>query len=267
MRILGLDISKTSGGFTEYLDGKYYATTHEIKVDKNEDNRFMKCFNNLKDFIQNNYSNRVFDVVIVEDIFFESNVDTFRVLSVLNLCVDYCVSEGIIQTKEYLKISNKTWKSWLFNGDSYKGMSDKERIRRNVLDNDISYDGLKGYQDMYDSTGMIMGYFIKDNNKQNQNGVVQKHNLKLKDLNCLYFLFKEELQQQLNQLGINNEDIKYFKVPRMSEKALLEMIYKDENLVYVSESKVNLGNMGEVLKVPPLVGGGYCAIWKKSTFK
>ena len=89
----------------------------------------------------------------------------------------------------------------------------------------------------------------------------------MKDLNCLYFLFKEELQQQLSLLGINNEDIKYFKVSRMSEKALLEMISKDENLVYVSESKVNLGNMGEVLKVPPLVGGGYCAIWKKSTFK
>lgn len=267
MRILGLDISKTSGGFTEYLDGQYYATTHEIKVDKNEDNRFMKCFNNLKGFLEDNYSNRVFDVVIVEDIFFESNVDTFRVLSVLNLCIDYCVSVGIIQTKEYLKVSNKTWKSWLFNGDSYKGMSDKERIRRNVIDNGVSYDGLKGYQDMYDSTGMIMGYFLKDNIKQNQSGVAQKHNLKLKDLYCLYFLFKEELQQQLNQLGINNEDIKYFKVPRMSEKTLLEMISKDENLVYVSESKVNLGNMGEVLRVHPLVGGGYCAIWKKSTFK
>lgn len=263
MRILGLDISKTSGGFTEYVDGQYYAQIHSIKVDKKEDDRFIKCFNSLKGFIERNYSGKEFDLVIVEDIFFESNVDTFRVLSVLNLCIDFCINTGILNTKEYLKVSNKTWKSWLFINDSYKGMNDKERVRLNIINRGITYDGLTGFQDMYDSTGMIMGYFQRDDAQQKHNEVKQKNNIKLQDLDCLYFLFKEELEQNLKTLGIPAKDISYFKISRLSEKSLLEMINKDTNLVYVSESKVNLGNMCEELNVTPIVGGGYLAIWRK----
>lgn len=263
MLILGLDISKTSGGFTVYQDGKYFSQTHEIKVDKKEEDRFIKCFNSLRDFIQRNFSDMVFDLVIVEDIFFESNVDTFRVLGVLNLCIDWCVDNGVLNTKEYLKVSNKTWKSWLFINDSYKGMNDKERIRLNVQDRGVRYDGLRGFQDMYDSTGMIMGYLQKDEIQQKSNNVKQKNNLKLKDLDCLYFLFKEELEQELSFRRIEKKDIQYFKVSRLSKKALLGLISKESNLVYVSESKVNLGNLCEDLGVSPLVGGGYLAVWLK----
>ena len=263
MRILGLDISKTSGGFTEYVDGEYFAQIHSINVDKKEDGRFIKCFESLRDFIDRNYSDRFFDVVIVEDIFFESNVDTFRVLSVLNLCVDWCVAEGVVSCGEYVKVSNKTWKSWLFTNDSYKGMADKERIRLNVINRGITYDGLAGFQDMYDSTGMIMGYLQRNEVQQKPDIVKQKNNLKLRDLNCLYFLFQEELWSELELLGVEKKDIKFFKTTRLSEKTLLELVSGDENLIYVSESKVNIGNMGEVFGVSPLVGGGYLAVWCK----
>lgn len=267
MKILGLDISKTSGGFTEFIDGTYTAQTHSINVEKNEENRFIKCFNSLKDFIELNYSQEEYDLVIIEDIFFESNVDTFRVLSVLNLCIDWCVDNGILKTKEYLKISNKTWKSWLFINDNLKGMEDKKRIRLNVKQKGISYDGLDGFQDMYDSTGMIMGYFQKDDIQQKSNTVKQKNNLKLSDVNCLYYLFKEELDQNLRQRGVQDKDIKSFKITRMSKNSLLEMLSKDSEWVLVSESKVNLGNLGEDLGLRPLVGGGYCAFWLKNAIE
>lgn len=267
MKIISFDPSKDSSGIV-ILEEKQvvFSGSKDLVIKKSDPNRFIHAFNALVSYIEANFSNEEFDLVLAEDIFMGANVDTFRLLSVLNLAIDYCVDKKILKTKEYLKISNKVWKSWLFKGDNYKGLGDKDRIVKNVEERGYSFIKDKGFQDRYDALGMILGYLNRDT-EQKKEFSKQKSKVKVEDIHFEYFLFLEELLQRMSDLNIDLDSASVISSGRLSKKLLLSLMDEFPEEVFYTNKKVSLGFLAEEANLPTIQGGGYCAFWLKDKSK
>ena len=266
MKLLGLDISKTSTGLAKWFDGTVITDNHTIDVKKGDENRFLNCYKDLRDYLILTCADDEYDVIIVEDIFLGRNGDTFRMLSVLNICIDILVDEGILKCKEYVKVQNGVWKSWLFkNSNDYTGMSDKVRIRSILSDMGFDFSSLKGSQDRYDALGMIIGYLSRDISAiKEKEDVKNKPKVRLSDLDVEYFLFEGQRSDFLRLKGVEESDCIHFYLARVTEKKLLELISSNVDGVFISQDSCNLGVLSEKLGLSSFVGGGYPVIKLKS---
>ena len=159
---LGLDISKTSTGITLVKDGEF--TSWNRTLSGNEDVRFAEILmrRELKEVFLEEFRGMSFETIVVEDAFEGKNPATTRMLYSLNTVIDEMVLDGDICCKDFVRASNKSWKSWLWSIEPQlgKGLNEKVRIEELLAYLGVTDEG-KGYQDRLDSLGMLVGYFFK----------------------------------------------------------------------------------------------------------
>lgn len=159
---LGLDISKTSTGITLVKDGEF--TSWNRTLSGSEDVRFAEILmrRELKGIFLEEFRGMSFETIVVEDAFEGKNPATTRMLYSLNTVIDEMVLDGDICCKDFVRASNKSWKSWLWSIEPQlgKGLNEKLRIEELLAYLGVTDEG-KGYQDRLDSLGMLVGYFFK----------------------------------------------------------------------------------------------------------
>ena len=159
---LGLDLSKDSTGVTLVKEGTY--SSFNFSLEDVGDTRFSEIlyrrqmYNKLKEL----YEGYSFDTIVLEDVFAGVNPTTVRLLYAINTAVDELILDGVIECKDFQRVGNGSWKSWLWGIEPQvgKGLDDKERIAELLRYLGVEYSG-KGFQDRLDSLGMLVGYFYK----------------------------------------------------------------------------------------------------------
>lgn len=273
MRILGLDLSKTSTGYCVWDNDSIVTGNFSIDVEKDSSMRLLNihelAFNELK----SRFGGQVFDYVVVEDIFFGDNVDTFRVLSAISLSIDRLINDNVIITNEYQKVQSNVWKSWLYKLDpSLTGLSPKVRIEKTLNGQGYFFDG-KGSQDRYDALGMVVGKLVDlglfDDKLPSGSfrDDVDRHNLKLSDIEVGYFLFEGQRGDYISSLGIPKDLIKIVDFKRLKKDTLLQLVYDNMGLVLVGKNRCNLGTLVTDLNLTAIRGGGFLVVTHKNTLK
>lgn len=262
--ILGLDLSVKSSGMVEFnADTMKVHSKQNLALDLNRKDPmyFAEASLQMERYLVENFSETHYKAIVLEDIFLLRNVETFRLLGALSVTVDRLVETGVLKCDDYRRVPTKVWKQWLYTGAKpYKGLNDKLRVQRTLNDMGYFFSG-SGSEDRYDALGLCVGYLKKDSQTLDKS-LTRESSLSLSDLECRYFLFEEELEQELKNLNLpmEVEKVKFF---RLTEKSLLGFFDEDDSKIFISSSKVSLGNLVEKLGLEPIVGGGYFAVWRK----
>lgn len=159
---LGLDISKSSTGITLVSNGSYESWNYSLKDFSKEDLPEIKTRRYLKEELQRRFTGMHFTTILVEDAFEGDNPYVTRLLYSLNTVIDELILDGEITCETFKRINNQTWKSWLWGIEPSigKGLADKYRINACMNNLKVHFEG-EGFQDKYDSFGMLLGYFYK----------------------------------------------------------------------------------------------------------
>lgn len=160
---LGLDISKSSTGVTVIRRG--IIKSWNLTLQGSTDTQFSEILlrRELRDLLIDAFENFTFDTIVLEDVYEGVNPDITRLLYSLNTVVDELILDGYIYCKNFVRVNNKSWKSWLWSIEPQlgKGLNEKARIEESLKNLGIRDSG-KGYQDRLDSLGMLVGYFFKN---------------------------------------------------------------------------------------------------------
>ena len=160
---LGLDISKNSSGVSLVRDGEIVSWNISLQG-SNENVRFSEILlrRELKDLFLQEFKGMSFETIVLEDVFEGTNPETTRLLYSLNTVIDELILDEDISCKDFVRASNKSWKSWLWSIEPQIGKGYNEKVRTEEV---LKYLGVedfgKGYQDRLDSLGMLVGYFFK----------------------------------------------------------------------------------------------------------
>ena len=159
---LGLDISKTSTGVSLVEDG--VIRSWNLTLRESEDIKFAEILlrRELKQLFLDEFKGLSFETIVLEDVYEGENPETTRLLYSLNTVIDEMILDGDISCKDFVRANNKSWKSWLWSIEPQIGKGHKEKLRTEEV---LTYLGVKdsgkGYQDRFDSLGMLVGYFFK----------------------------------------------------------------------------------------------------------
>lgn len=176
VNILSLDVSKTSTGWVRVLDGKIEHGVFEIKV--HSDNGVLELVE-FKNFLKSITEGVTFDFICIEDIIGSINFKTAKILYRLNLTVDDLVHEGVIVSKELIRIDNKRWKKHLKQLSGYRstvrGYNDDKKMVRDCLhllgfNNEVK-------QDIYDACGVLLGVLYEKTFSSKENTKTKKISL------------------------------------------------------------------------------------------
>ena len=245
---LGLDISKNSTGITIIEDGKRLSGNISLEDSKAEGVHREVLFRRLlKEYLSEVVGGREFDLIIIEDAFVGENAETVRLLFALNTAID-----------ELIRVSNQSWKSWVYVLDTNrvtKGYKDKEKIRYCLNSIGVFEDG-EGYQDRLDSTGLLVGYFLKGKDSL---GGTRKKKVRLSDVSASYCAFTDYLFDSAD-LGCDTE-YEYIDCNRITKSKMLELLSDNPSKVFITSNKITLGNLGEDLKLDMYEDRGYFAFW------
>lgn len=256
-KYLGLDISEESTGVCVVLEGK--RSVYNIHLEKVESpyvevilrrklkSRLLEIINGIK-----------FDVIVIEDVFQGLNPSVTRLLYALNTAIDELILDGFIECSKFLRVSNKLWKSWLFTLDSknaFKGLNDKLKIEKCLELVDIYEDG-DGFQDRLDSTGMLVGYFLRGN--KDDIFLVRKR-VAWEDV-CLSY--EQDIDLAIEPIrGYDGIDKMYASETYWSRSKVCSYLTEYPEFVFVSSEPCSLGNFGASCGMPYIEGGGYLAFW------
>lgn len=257
---LGLDISKTSTGITYIENGERIVgniTLEEIEGVHKE----VLLRRALKRDLEELVKGKEFDLIIIEDAFVGENPDTVRLLFALNTAIDEMILDGICSCKKFVRVNNQQWKSWLYMLDSdgiSKGLNDKEKIRICLDLIGVTEEG-EGYQDRLDSTGLIVGYFLKGKNTRVVGGLSKVKKVRFSDIEASYdvdtgYLF-------YGRDDINTENIEFLDYRKINKSRVIELLTDNPSKVFVTSNMVLLGNLGIDLGLDMIEGGGYFAFW------
>lgn len=261
---LGLDISERSSGVCIYEDGEKVSANISLITPDDVDYSEVKLRRELKENLRELIKGKQFDLIVVEDAFQGINPKTTRKLYALNTAIDEMILDGECGCKEFKRVSNQTWKSWLYQIDSegkYKLVNDKLRIQK-CLEMLGVYDEGEGYQDRLDSCGMLLGYFLcKDSIKEKEKQKSKKR-VEFQDV-CVNY--EEDIDLAVLPAKDYNEDIETVLVneKRWSKSKILNYLTENPKVVYVTEYMERLGNLASMLELPYLEDGGYFAFWVK----
>lgn len=259
---LGLDISQHSTGITVISHGSYSSFNHSLEIlDSSE--RFLELLyrRQLKDFLKNEYEGCTFDTIVVEDAYAGVNPETTRLLYALNTAIDELIYDGYIDCKDFQRVNNKSWKSWLWSIEPQigKGLDDKIRIQELLSYLGVEDSG-KGYQDRLDSLGMLVGYFYKSRIKEEDLQKVTK--VRWSDV-------QYTLVEDLNRLSLIPDN--YKSLPLVVVDAGMKQITKEyikyllgihkDSLVAIKTNK-NLTIVKELLKLPEYLMGDL-VVWRR----
>lgn len=257
---LGLDISKNSTGVALVENGEII-TGNIVLEEKKGVHREVLLRRALKEDLKQLVSGKHFDLIIIEDAFIGENAETVRLLFALNTAIDELVLDGVCSTKEFVRVSNQGWKSWLSVIDSEgvtKGLNDKEKIRIWMSMLGVEDEG-EGYQDRLDSLGLVLSYFLKGKNFVKNGELVKKRKVKFSDICASYDYDSQYLFYGLDD--VNRDNIVFLDYKKISKSRVIELLSDNPDSVFVIDNRILLGNLGIDLGLDIIEGGGYFAFW------
>lgn len=263
---LGLDISQNSSGICLYVDG--IKTTFNASVEYQEGNPHAEALmrKQLKEDLLEVIEGRQLDLIVIEDVFEGSNAEVVRKLYALNTAIDDLILDGKVSCKDFVRVQNGTWKSWLSVVDSsgeFKGFNDKEKIKGYLSMLGVVEEG-KGFQDRLDATGMLIGYFLKKSE-----GDIEKTSKKkgirvnLKDISSAYEVDPDLI---VMEAAYGEEDAKviYINDKKLTKKSIVEYMSSDISAIFVSSNPIKIGLLADTLNLPTIEEGGYFGFWLDS---
>lgn len=268
---LGLDISKDSSGICLYKDG--FKVTANIVIDSyNKQDPFAEARarislqKDLETFLIDINGVTCLDLIVIEDVFTGENPETSRLLYALNTAIDEMILFGKISCKEFIRASNKSWKSWLScidsNGSS-KGLTDKLKIQVLLKQLGIEEAG-EGFQDRLDATGMILGYLVKKSLNGGKNPQIKKPSVRVQ-FSDIQYAFEED--DDLVKLAATLDKECITSVPiedgKLSKKKMIDYLSSDLDSVFVTRTPVRLGMLAGELGLQLIPQGGYFGFWLK----
>lgn len=262
--ILGLDISVNSTGVTQYLEGVKFQTNISVKTGNSSPYQEVLLRRQLKSKLFPLVRDKNFDLIIIEDAYQGINPVDTRTLYALNTAIDELIIDGATDCKEFIRVNNKAWKSWLYSVDTMgitKGYKDKEKIQMCMSMLGVEDSG-EGFQDRLDSNGMILGYFL-------HNGIQDKkksfNKVPFSDLEFAYVLETGDLLFEFPQT--ENRKRHFVDEARWTKAKVLSAIAEYPDCVIISSSPVKLS-----LAMEDATGctsfmqeGGYFAFWVKKS--
>ena len=257
---LGLDISQNSSGICLYKNGEKYVYNSSVVYDPNNPHAEAYMRYQLKQDLLEVIGDTELDLIVIEDVFEGYNAEVVRKLYALNTAIDDLILEGKVTCKEFMRVSNGTWKSWLSVVDTkgiYKGYKDKEKCRGYLSILGVSEEG-DGYQDRLDATGMLLGYFLRGKNEK----PIVKSKVRV-SFNDLEFMYELDADLISSEAFADREDIGIMRIPdtKFSKKKILEYVNENYFYVYITSEPVRLGLLAETLNLPLLDGKGYFGFW------
>lgn len=259
---LGLDISQNSSGICLYANG--VRNTYNSKVDYDKDDVFAEARmrKQLKEDLLEVINGNELELIVIEDVFEGANAEVVRKLYALNTAIDDLILDGLVVCKDFVRVQNGVWKSWLSVVDSnkdLKGFNDKEKIQGYLKILGIEEYG-DGFQDRLDATGMVVGYFL---NKANGGTVVveKKRRVNFKDVSVVY---EEDIDLVIMGMAYGNEEsvnVRYFEGKKISKKLMTDYLTENPDMLFISKDKVNIGLLAEELGLPIYENGGYVGFW------
>lgn len=265
---LGLDISQNSSGICLYANGVRNTYNSKVDYDKNDVFAEARMRKQLKEDLLEVINGNELELIVIEDVFEGANAEVVRKLYALNTAIDDLILDGLVVCKDFVRVQNGVWKSWLSVVDSnkdLKGFNDKEKIQGYLKILGIEESG-DGFQDRLDATGMVIGYFL--NKVNGETAVVEKKKrVKFKDVSVVY---EEDIDLVIMGMAYGNEEnvnVRYFEGKRISKKLMTDYLTEDPDKLFISKDKVNIGLLAEELGLPIYESGGYVGFWIDSNKK
>lgn len=259
---LGLDISQNSSGICLYANGVRNTYNSKVDYDKNDVFAEARMRKQLKQDLLEVINGNELKLIVIEDVFEGANAEVVRKLYALNTAIDDLILDGLVVCKDFVRVQNGVWKSWLSVVDSnkdLKGFNDKEKIQGYLKILGIEESG-DGFQDRLDATGMVVGYFL---NKANGGTVVveKKKRVNFKDVSVVY---EEDIDLVIMGMAYGNEEnvnVRYFEGKKISKKLMTDYLTENPDMLFISKDKVNIGLLAKELGLPIYENGGYVGFW------
>lgn len=259
---LGLDISQNSSGICLYANGVRNTYNSKVDYDKNDVFAEARMRKQLKEDLLEVINGNELELIVIEDVFEGANAEVVRKLYALNTAIDDLILDGLVVCKDFVRVQNGVWKSWLSVVDSnkdLKGFNDKEKIQGYLKILGIEEYG-DGFQDRLDATGMVVGYFL---NKANGGTVAveKKKRVNFKDVSVVY---EEDIDLVIMGMAYGNEEsvnVRYFEGKKISKKLMTDYLTENPDMLFISKDKVNIGLLAEELGLPIYENGGYVGFW------
>lgn len=259
---LGLDVSKNSTGITLVENGE--RVTGNIRLENPEGvHKEVLLRRALKRDLRELVEGKEFDLIIIEDAFVGENAETVRLLFALNTAIDEMILDGICSVKEFLRVPNQTWKSWLYTLDTEGvtiGFNDKEKIRICLEMIGVVEEG-SGYQDRLDSTGLLVSYFLRGRSLSEKGRLVKKPKVRLSDIDVSYDVDSSYLLYGRDE--VNRDKIVFLDYKKIGKSRVIELLTDRPDGVFVTSDPVLIGNLGIDFNLGIIDGGGYFAFWIK----
>lgn len=259
---LGLDISQNSSGICLYANGVRNTYNSKVDYDKNDVFAEARMRKQLKQDLLEVINGNELELIVIEDVFEGANAEVVRKLYALNTAIDDLILDGLVVCKDFVRVQNGVWKSWLSVVDSnkdLKGFNDKEKIQGYLKILGIEESG-EGFQDRLDATGMVIGYFL--NNANGGTVVVEKKKrVNFKDVSVIY---EEDIDLVIMGMAYGNEEnvnVRYFEGKKISKKLMTDYLTENPDMLFISKDKVNIGLLAEELGLPIYENGGYVGFW------
>ena len=267
--LLGLDISEESTGLCFVENGS--STTGNITLN-DELKEILKsdkaCHwetllrRELKKNLLELINGIDFEVIIVEDVFSGVNAKTTRMLYALNTAIDELILDGYCSCKDFVRVSNKVWKSWLYEvadpAKKFRGLTDKLRIESCLGELGIIEDHIKGYQDRLDATGMLIGYLLKGSKKKDE---MSRPHIAWSDIEFSFCMDTSDILEGSEE-WVSVDRVSFIHLSRLTKKVILEIVNSDYSRVYITDDLVSLGALGIKIKTD-MIGEGYLGFWVK----
>ena len=262
---LGLDISLTSTGICFYCNGAKTVANFSFEYDEKNPHAETKIRYDLKDDLYKLLKDTPdLDVIVIEDVYEGENPQGVRKLYALNTAIDELILDGSITCKEFIRVQNSVWKSWLSIVDAegtYKGFKDKEKVQRYLEMVGITEEG-KGFQDRLDATGMLIGYFL-GGRVGAENDDSAKLRVNFKDISFDYepdpdLITASALYSMENEERVN---IVYIGDKRISKNMIVDYMSTDINAVFITKYPVRIGLLAETIGLEIMQEAGYFGFW------
>ena len=264
---LGLDISERSSGITVYNNGVKTKYNAKLETSKKAEFAEVKMRRELKSYLSEIVEGKTFDLIIIEDAFQGPDPVTTRELYAINTAIDELILDGVCQCKKFKRVNNKQWKSWLFKVDKdgmFKGLNDKERIKRCLeLLGIIEDEKEEGFQDRLDSNGMLIGYFYEGYKVEEK-----KVNDVLISFKDIVFDFQESEEFILENARKERkcDDIEYELIDignqNWTRKRIVQLLREHPSKILISSKRSKMGVLGRDLGLDKTYEGvGYFAFW------
>lgn len=262
-QFLGLDISETSTGICIYTNGDKFTTNFSLNLAENSPYQEVLLRRDLKSKLSMFIEGKKFDVIIIEDVFQGVNPTTTRLLYALNTAIDEMILDGQVGCEKFLRVSNQTWKSWLYKVDTMgmtRGLNDKLKIETCLSMLNVSEVG-KGFQDRLDATGMVLGYFICKDDVDKESKRASKRRVVFDDVEVVFEAEKDDVLFQMGNAGV--EEYEEASIKRWSKSKMLDLLTDNPQYAYMSSEYSVLGKLGDELDLPMIDGGGILGFWVK----